>query len=322
MQTNTIYFSSLLNRAAKSGEKSRFYSIYGDERAETILAVADELFAVMGSLEVPIAFIDNTSDIWVRDCMPVRTKSKKYVSFKYDPWYLENEPELITDFERYISTQFPGLDITYSDINLDGGNVVFSPSREKVIISERIFEENDERDEEEIVHCLERLLEADVIMIPSFDRYEDIVGQASSLARFVDEDTVVINRIRYKDGTEPENELEQEMEEELDEYGIAVKYLPYFNANEDFEYPYFSTDESAVGCYINYLETENYIILPQFLAENDAGVAPESDFEFVKNMDEYAYEAASRIFSKKVVPLNAGEIAKHGGVLNCISWEL
>lgn len=71
--------------------------------------------------------------------MPVKTKSGKYVSFRYEPSYLDGSPELRTDFRRDIVPNFDFKNLVYSDINLDGGNVVFSPSKEKVIISDRVF---------------------------------------------------------------------------------------------------------------------------------------------------------------------------------------
>ena len=74
--------------------------------------------------------------------MPVKTKSGKYVSFRYEPSYLDGSPELRTDFRRDIAPNFNIKKLVYSDINLDGGNAVFSPSKETVVISDRVFSEN------------------------------------------------------------------------------------------------------------------------------------------------------------------------------------
>ena len=72
------------------------------------------------------------------------------------------------------------------------------------------------------------------------------------------------------------------------------------------EFPYFSSpNDSAVGCYLNFLETEKAVFLPIF------GV-PE---------DERAIAKADRLFSKPIIPIQLNEIAKEGGCLNCISWE-
>lgn len=71
--------------------------------------------------------------------MPIKTKSGKYISFRYEPSYLANNPQLRTDFKTDIAPSFKVDNLVYTDINLDGGNVVFSPSKEKVIISRQSF---------------------------------------------------------------------------------------------------------------------------------------------------------------------------------------
>ena len=73
--------------------------------------------------------------------------------------------------------------LVYSDINLDGGNVVFSPSKEKVIISDRVFSENHGISESELAAKLEKLLEASLIIIPSLK--SDMTGHADGMVRFV-----------------------------------------------------------------------------------------------------------------------------------------
>ena len=172
-------------------------------------------------------------------------------------------------------------------INLDGGNVVFSPSRETAIISDRVFMENRGDSPAGLVQELERLLEARVIIIPSLR--SDMTGHADGMVRFVDEHTVIGNRTRYRFG------LEMRIKATLHSHEIEVCDFPYFESKGD----------SAVGCYLNFLETEQALFLPIF------GV----------QMDQEAIETAKELFGKTIVPVNINEIAKDGGVLNCISWE-
>ena len=88
---------------------------------------AETLFATLAARGVPYALLDGTRDVWLRDFMPVRTGSGKLVSFRYEPSYLKCDPDLRTDFCKDLAPQL-GLPVTYSHINLDGGNVVFSPT--------------------------------------------------------------------------------------------------------------------------------------------------------------------------------------------------
>lgn len=250
-------------------------------------AAADRLSAALASQQIPFRFLTGTKDIWLRDFMPVQIRDGTFVSFRYDPGYLQDTPELKTDYEKDIAPQL-SLAATYSSINLDGGNVVFSPSREQVVISDRVLGENPAYAPQELVKTLEEQLMAQVILIPSLP--SDMTGHADGMVRFVDENTVVGNRVPSKYG------LEQRIKRALHTYHIEVIDFPYFSSPKD----------SAVGCYLNFLETETCIFLPVF------DVA----------MDEEAVAQAQDIFSKPVVPVCINEIAKQGGVLNCISWEM
>lgn len=248
---------------------------------------ADRLFAALDLFNINYKFIKNTKDIWARDYMPVKTKTGRFISFRYEPSYLKENPELHTDFRKEIATTFSIENLIYSDINLDGGNVVFSPLKEKAIVSDRVFDENNNKSKTELIDELEKLLEAQVIIIPSLKN--DMTGHADGMVRFVDENTVIGNASNFKYG------LESRIKTTLKMNGIEVIDFPYFDSKGD----------SAVGCYLNFLETEHIIFLPIF----------------VVNMDKDAFITAKDIFNKKIVTVNINEIAKDGGVLNCISWE-
>ncbi len=248
---------------------------------------ARRLFDALDSQNIEYRLLDGAKDIWLRDFMPVRTKSGKYVSFRYEPSYLAGAPEIRTDFRSEIATHFPLERLVYSDINLDGGNIVFSPSREIAVISDRVFSENPNVSRFALVGELESLLEARVILIPSLA--SDMTGHADGMVRFLDEHTTLGNGTPYKNG------LEQKIARTLKSNGIDALDFPYFSSPKD----------SAVGCYLNFLETEKAIFLPVF-------GAPE---------DESAVKRATELFSKPVVPVVLNEIAKEGGCLNCISWE-
>ena len=248
---------------------------------------AERLFAALDSHGIPYGFLKNTCDIWLRDFMPVRTRTGKYVSFRYEPSYLDDTPELRTDSRKEIAPQLPLENLVYSDICLDGGNIVFSPSRKTAIISDRIFTENWERSSAKLVQELERLLETQVIIIPSLR--SDMTGHADGMVRFINENTAITNRTQYRYG------LEMQIKVTLRNHGIEVYDFPYFDSKGD----------SAIGCYLNFLETEQALFLPMFDVE----------------MDNEAIDMAKVFFNKSIVPININEIAKEGGLLNCISWE-
>ncbi len=252
----------------------------------TYKPAAERLFAALDLYGIEYTFINQTKDIWLRDFMPVKTRTGRYISFRYEPSYLKAHPQLQTDYRREVAEQF-SFSVTYSTINLDGGNVVFSLSKTKAILSDRVFAENPSYTKAALVRELERLLEAQVILIPSLK--SDMTGHADGMVRFVDENTVIGNCVPAKNG------LEQRIKAVLREHGIDTVDFPYYS----------SPKGSAAGCYLNFLETDDYILLPAF----------------GHSMDREAIREAGRLFSKAIVPVDIHEIAEEGGALNCISWE-
>ncbi len=244
------------------------------------------LTAALDTHNIPYRFLPNTKDIWVRDFMPVRTGSGKLVSFRYEPSYLKNDPDLRTDFRKDLAPQL-GLPVTYSNINLDSGNMVFSPSGARVLISDRVFSENPEYPSAALVHELSELLETEVLIIPSLK--SDMTGHADGMARFLDDRTVLCNRPLSSCG------FEQQVKRAVQDCGLDAVDFPFVPTG----------GVSAVGCYLNYLETERVVFLPVFGIEQDAE----------------AETFARQLFSKEIVPVNIREIAQQGGCLNCISWE-
>lgn len=266
-----LYFSSLLKTTPK-------FSLS-----------AQNLFSALTDSGEEFTLFNGAKDIWARDYMPVRTKSGQYILFRYEPSYLKGDEEERTDYRKDVAPHFD-LPVTYSDINLDGGNVVFSPSRTKAVISDRVFSENPDLDENTLLTELEKLLEAEIIIIPSLAPQNDMTGHADGVVRFVNENTALGNASPCKYG------YELKVKNTLKKHGISVWDFPYFE----------SAEKGAVGSYLNYLETETHIFLPVF----------------GNVQDEKAIKCAKEVFDKKIIPVNINSIAEEGGVLNCISWEM
>lgn len=249
---------------------------------------AENLFSALSDCNEKFTLLDGAKDIWLRDYMPVKTKSGKYISFRYEPSYLADAPQLRTNFKTDIAPNFKVENLVYSDINLDGGNVVFSPSKEKAIISDRVYSENNGISKTELTAKLEKLLEASVLIIPSLK--SDMTGHADGMVRFIGENTAIVNAPMLPYG------FEEKVKKTLQKHGI----------NNVIDFPFFcSKDDSAVGCYLNFLETEQAVLLPVFSVDSD----------------NEAINKAKSIFNKTIIPININEIAEDGGLLNCISWE-
>ena len=254
------------------------------------------LFTALAEHGVHYDFLEGTKDVWVRDFMPIvrarKFQVQKCISFKYEPSYLRSTPELRTDFAKevlpYLQEKTRAVEYVASNINLDGGNVVISPDETRAIISDRIFRENADLDKKILLRTLEEILEMEMIIIPSL--LSDMTGHADGMVRFVDDFTLACNRPLSPYG------LERKVKKALGHHGLDTVDFPYKD----------SGGYSAVGCYLNFLETEQTIFLPIFGIAND----------------EEALRAAKCIFSKEIVPVQIPHIAAEGGGLHCVSWQM
>ncbi len=236
--------------------------------------------------------LSNTNDYWAVDFMPIQTAENRFVQFVFNPDYLRNFPEL----HRFISNPNPiceaiSLKTIKSKLLVDGGNVVRSSN--KVIMTEKVFSENSNLSKDEVIDELISKLEIEEVIFIPLDNADEI-GHSDGMVRFIDDNTVLVND--YKE----EIELKEEVYKRLKNANLEI--VPFvYNTN------YMKDKDDAKGIYINYLQMENLIILPTF------GISD----------DEIAYKQITQAFPKtKILTIDSNEIAKGGGILNCISWNI
>ena len=241
------------------------------------------------------ALIKGTKDIWCRDYMPVQTESGKLIQFRYEPSYLKGKKEWEesrSDVKEIC--RLNNLDVTFSDINLDGGNVLICDGR--AIISDRLFSENPKRDKDSLIKELSELLECEIIIIPALkSQEEDLTGHADGMVRFVDRNTILGNRMadEYK-------YWQKGMQKVIDTYNLTYIDVPFITDIKDPKHP-----GSAIGIYVNYLEVNDLIVVPVFGREEDA----------------QAIEIIKKAFpNKKIETIDYNDVAKEGGLLNCTTW--
>ena len=144
---------------------------------------------------------------------------------------------------------------------------------------------------------LEELFHADCIFIPK-EPY-DVIGHSDGVVRFVAEDRVLINDYS---GIDPG--YETRLRRLLEKNGLEVETLPMF---EEKRKPVRGKLQSAVGIYINYLRVGDVVVVPAYNT-------PE---------DQLALEKIRQVMpDAKVFQLLCCNLAKEGGVLNCISWTI
>lgn len=274
-ETNTVYFSELLKT------DKRFTDCYNN------------LKFLLKKHGIASKLLTKTKDIWCRDYMPIQVQKNKFVQFRYEPSYLKNHIELQS--KTKVVCKANNIDPLFSQINLDGGNVVNWSDR--AILTDRIFFENPNySNKSKLINEIEELLEAEVIIIPQIK--SDFTGHADGLIRFIDRNTLIGNDrnqefIYWKNGI---NKI-------LKQYNIDYIDIPFINYKNK-KYP-----DHAIGCYINYLEVGNMIVLPIFEVEN--------------NKDEEVFEIIKSIFpNRQIETINYNNIGHFGGLLNCTTWTV
>lgn len=255
----------------------------------------DRLTCILEKHHINYKFLKGTKDIWCRDYMPIQTEKGKLIQFKYDPSYLRDNKEWEesrSDVKEVC--ELNGFKPEFSDINLDGGNVLICDGR--AIITDRIFSENPDYDENKLKADLARLLECEIIIIPAYkSKEDDLTGHADGMVRFVDRNTILGNKL--------DNEyqyIKNGMQKAVEQYGLKYISMPFFIDKKDPKHPY-----SAIGVYVNYLEVDNLIVMPVFGREED----------------ELAKDIIQKAFPNKVIEtIDYNDVALEGGLLNCTTW--
>ena len=279
-----------------SNNKGKKIVYMSDLLKERYPETCNRLLQILDKYHVTYDWIKGTKDIWCRDYMPVQTESGKFIQFRYEPSYLKGRKEWEesrSDVKEIC--RINNIDAAFSDINLDGGNVLICDGR--AIISDRLFSENPERDKDSLLRALAKLLECEIIIIPALkSQDEDLTGHADGMVRFVDRNTIIGNERR----ADEYKYMKDGLQKALDTFNLTYIDIPYFVDN-DAKHPY-----SAIGIYVNYLEVNDLIVFPVFGEEKT---------------DQKALEIIKKSFpNKQIETINYNDIAKEGGLLNCTTW--
>ena len=247
---------------------------------------------VLKESNINFSLLPNTKDVWAVDYMPIQTELKDFVHFTYQPSYLKSKKELQSISDVDSICKVIGLSPLKTDIILDGGNVV--RSAQKAIITERVFIDNPKIKRNKLIGRLQELLQIDKLyFIP--EQPDDFTGHSDGMVRFIDENTIIIN-----DFSKEKKGFKEAFKSAISSTGLDYITIPYSLEQND-------NDVQANGDYINYLQMENFILVPTFNIDED----------------DDAVRKLEQIFKGKTIKtINSNDIADEGGVLNCISWNI
>ncbi|ACK97473.1 agmatine deiminase family protein [Bacillus thuringiensis] len=267
--------------------------IYFNECLNEKKSMADQLISLSVEEQDFHTSCFEYDDIWLRDVAPVATNH--LVKFKYRPNYLPD------DQGRYLDQQFNkwlkknDFEYVKSPLILDGGNLIWN-KKDTVILTERIFDDNDDWTEEEIIEQLEWDLDVSrVIIIPAEEG--DVLAHADGMVKFIDEHTMFISD--FLGDHEFRYSVQEIIQEQMPEAAFIVVPSSYTEKGQ-----YDQEIASAKGLYINMLESCDALYVPKF------GLA--KDEEVLRYIQQYT--------EKQVIQIHVGEISTMGGAMNCLTW--
>lgn len=139
-----------------------------------------DLITVLKKNNVAYDIIPCTNDIWCRDYMPVQIDEDRFLCYRYYPDYLlkrKSDKRFITDSQEVCMRL--GLKTTNTNIIMDGGNIV--KVGDKVIMTEKVFQENPDMSPSSLGSKIEKLFECEVVFLP-WDRSE-IYGHSDGIVK-------------------------------------------------------------------------------------------------------------------------------------------
>lgn len=243
---------------------------------------------------VNVSYLKGTKDIWARDYMPIQIEPKKFVQFRYEPDYLMEYPDIRTKPSDITKKLPDDWEIKTSELIVDGGNVI--RYGKTFFMVEKVFHENHKLDVKDVIEKLYEVLEADRIIFLPWDD-DDFTGHADGIVRFIDKETVMIN----EESTQTNPYFDVALRSALHNAGFKWEELPIFIPDDPIGI-------SARGLYLNYLEIGNLIFAPIYGLSTDKKAIDKLNEIFKEN--------------KKIIPIASSDIAREGGVLNCISWNI
>jgi agmatine deiminase len=270
-------------------------TILSDKLLERHPGLANAIYTICRRENAFVRILEGTSDIWIRDYMPIVLPSGKMVQFTYAPSYLKDGYEHLISAPSLLHEQF-GFPLKRSSLIMDGGNYVRAGN--KVLICDQILNENPTILPEEIISRLKFMLDAEeVILLPTHPN--DPVGHADGIVAAVSSAHVLVNELE-EGATKNEIEFHEILCTALINHGFRIT-----NCFVDIPENGYIDNWDARGSYLNFTCIGNTLVLPVYKNTNTTRLLNFFIPLFPK---------------KKFWLVNCEDIAKEGGALHCATW--
>ena len=270
--TNFIYFADCLPK--------QYFAFY------------QQLMHVVMKCKIKFDFLPAAKHIGIADYMPIQLGLNHFM--QSSELLIDNLEPLERKKISKAETISHRLDLPLQTLNIQLRRANLVTTTDKIIICDTVFKDNIHIEAHLLVNTLRELFQVNqIIVIPT--AVDNVKGNANGMLRFINSDTVLVN-----DYSKEDISFQYQLLNALENAKLNFITLPY--------HPYFNRNIHEVnGIYINYLETEQAIILPNYAMPTD----------------EKAFSVLHDIFNwKTIATVDCNDIAHTGNGLNNIAWNI
>jgi agmatine deiminase len=232
-------------------------------------------------------------DIWMRDFTTIHLY--RPIQFRYSAaaqsGNQENADWVQDGFNIFAEKN--GIDYPYTDLILDGGNVVDN-HKGRIVITDRFLIDNN-LNKDQAKQILKKTLHVqEVAIIPTDDPKG--LAHADGMIMFIDENVIVLNHYEEPYRTD----IIQELKTSFSSINIVEINAEWDDSIWDKKF------SSACGIYVNSLMTKQNIYLPTFR----------------NKLDNVIQKQIAPHTSKKIISIPAERVCFMGGSVRCLGWQL
>jgi agmatine/peptidylarginine deiminase len=275
---------------------------------------AGEIIKLMNPAKnIDTILIDGFDEIWLRDIIGF-AKGNEIIKPIFKPTYYRNvyTDKFLTELDRQVGEiiqQITGKEPVNMPLVLDGGNLI--TNGEVGIITDKCIRDNTDNSIEEINSLIYDYLNIEPIFIET--PKNDLLAHSDGYVSFIDKKNILVSSYPDKPFLESDKKCVEKIVNTLQEKKFNIHRILDRPIDEKAQSIYNMKNDyllSARGNYVNFLNLNNTIILPQY------------NLTSIKESNYYNKNNARFFIDKKysVNGLNCDFISKHGGVLRCLSF--
>jgi agmatine/peptidylarginine deiminase len=277
---------------------------------------AGEIIKLMNpTKDIDTICIDGFNEIWLRDIIgfPVGNRIVKPI---FKPTYYRNvyTYEYLSELDyqtRAIIHHLTGTNAIDMPLVLDGGNLI--SNGDIGILTDKVLNDNNRFDNEQIRTIIREYLGIESVFMELSKN--DLLGHSDGYVSFLNENVLLVSEYPNKEFLIDDINCVNKFIDQTVIKELMIKRIKDRPIDEKVNSKHNTSDDyllSARGNYINFLNLNNTIILPQYLltTKMDSGFYNRSNIEILKKEN------------VEVKVLACNDLSKLGGVLRCVSLTL